>query len=37
MKIGMEQVQNNNVGNKFQPQAKVMEYKMTNKTVGGIA
>jgi hypothetical protein len=37
MKIGMEQVERNNVGNKFQPQAKVMEYKMINKNVGGIA
>lgn len=37
MKIGMDQVDRNNVGNKFQPQAKVMEYKMPNKTIGGIA
>jgi len=37
MKIGMEQVEKNNVGNKYQPQAKVMEYKISNKTIGGIA
>ncbi|MGA1941421.1 fumarate reductase cytochrome b subunit [Arcobacter sp. YIC-310] len=37
MKIGIEQVNNGNVGNKYQPTAKVMEYKMPNKTIGGIA
>ncbi|UTJ06090.1 fumarate reductase cytochrome b subunit [Arcobacter roscoffensis] len=37
MKIGIDQVNNNNVGNKYQPTAKVMEYKMPNKTIGGIA
>ena len=37
MKIGMDQVNNGNVGNKYQPTAKVMEYKMINKNVGGIA
>lgn len=37
MKIGMDQVNNGNVGNKYQPQAKVMEYKMINKTTGRIA
>lgn len=37
MKIGMEQVKNNNVGNKYQPQAKVMEYNKTIKNLGGIA
>ncbi len=37
MKIGIDQVNNNNVGNKYQPTAQVMEYKMPNKTIGGIA
>ena len=37
MKIGIDQVNNNNVGNKYQPTAKVMEYKIPNKTIGGIA
>ena len=37
MKIGIDQVNNNNVGNKYQPTAQIMEYKMPNKTIGGIA
>jgi fumarate reductase subunit C len=37
MKIGMEQVQNNNVGKKYTPTAKVMELNITNKSVGRIA
>ena len=37
MKIGMENAKNGTVGQKYTPTAKVMEYKMINKTVGGIA
>ena len=37
MKIGMENAANGTVGQKYQPTAQVMEYKITNKSVGGIA
>ena len=37
MKIGMENAKNGTVGQKYTPTAKIMEYKMINKTVGGIA
>ena len=37
MKIGMENAKNGTVGQKYVPTASVMEYKITNKSVGGIA
>jgi fumarate reductase subunit C len=37
MKIGMENAANGTVGQKYTPTASVIEYKITNKTVGGIA
>ena len=37
MKIGMENAKNGTVGQKYTPTASVIEYKITNKSVGGIA
>ncbi|QKF66031.1 fumarate reductase, cytochrome b subunit [Arcobacter venerupis] len=37
MKIGMENAANGTVGQKYTPTASVIEYKITNKSVGGIA
>ena len=37
MKIGMENAANGTVGQKYTPTAKVMEFNITNKSVGGIA
>ncbi|MFA6741916.1 fumarate reductase cytochrome b subunit [Arcobacter caeni] len=37
MKIGMENAANGTVGQKYTPTACVIEYKITNKSVGGIA
>lgn len=37
MKIGMENAKNGTVGQKYVPTASVMEYKITNKSLGGIA
>jgi fumarate reductase subunit C len=37
MKIGMENAKNGTVGQKYTPTAKVMEFNITNKSVGGIA
>ncbi len=37
MKIGYERAQAGKVGERFVPTAKVMEYKIINKTIGGIA
>ena len=37
MKIGMENAANETVGQKYTPTACVIEYKITNKSVGGIA
>ena len=37
MKIGYENAQNGTVGKKYEPTAQVIEYKITNKSVGGIA
>jgi len=37
MKIGMENAKNGTVGERYQPTAKVIEFNITNKSVGRIA